>query len=298
MRARLRPALIDTIEQHGAALPELMQRPIQTNEVGRSAALLVGFLDRRARDGTAAPGPGDRRQRGAQPALGPISLHGPGGRMGRPGLTGADRGCVHRRAAAARCAARRSSSGAAAIRARSTRPPRTRGSRCSRTPGRTSSGASRSCARRSSSPRRCRSTCERAGAVEWLDELLAAAQPGVATVVFHSVVLPYLGRAGHRGPVAHARGRRRPRPAGRAARVAEPRGRRADLAAVRLMTWPGGEARLLAHASFHGPPVRWVGSAATQYGGCCSYQSPSGRNARQNSCLACCSSSAPSMSGT
>jgi hypothetical protein len=31
------------------------------------------------------------------------------------------------------------------------------------------------------------------------------------------------------------------------------------MADVRLMTWPGGEARLLAHASFHGPPVGWVG---------------------------------------
>ena len=39
-----RQALIDTVEQYHDVLPGLMQRPIQTNEVGRSAALLVGFL--------------------------------------------------------------------------------------------------------------------------------------------------------------------------------------------------------------------------------------------------------------
>ena len=31
-----------------------------------------------------------------------------------------------------------------------------------------------------------------------------------------------------------------------------------EQADVRLTTWPGGEARVLARATFHGPPVRWV----------------------------------------
>ena len=82
---------------------------------------------------------------------------GPGGRVGRPGLPGRDRGGVHRRTAAARCAA--GGRGAPGLRpaVRSTRPRRTPASRSSPTPGRTSCGASRSCARRSTSPRRCRS---------------------------------------------------------------------------------------------------------------------------------------------
>ena len=37
---------------------------------------------------------------------------------------------------------------------------------------------------------------ERADAVDWLEELLAEPAAGVATVVFHSVVLPYLGEQG------------------------------------------------------------------------------------------------------
>jgi hypothetical protein len=34
-----------------------------------------------------------------------------------------------------------------------------------------------------------------------------------------------------------------------------------DQADVRLMTWPGGEARLLARASYHGMPVEWIAGA-------------------------------------
>jgi hypothetical protein len=99
---------------------------------------------------------------------------------------------------------------------------------------------------------------DRASAVEWLEEQLAAAQPGVATVLYHSVVLPYLGEQGIAElwrTLEAAAGRARPDAplAWLSLEAGE------DLAAVRLMTWPGGEARLLANASFHGPPVRWVG---------------------------------------
>ena len=34
----------------------------------------------------------------------------------------------------------------------------------------------------------------------------------------------------------------------------------AEQADVRLTTWPGGESRVLARATFHGPPVRWLGA--------------------------------------
>jgi hypothetical protein len=99
---------------------------------------------------------------------------------------------------------------------------------------------------------------EEAGAVEWLAEALAEPRPGVATVVFHSVVLPYLGEQGiaelWRTLEAAAGRARADAPLAWLSLEAGD-----DLAAVRLMTWPGGEARLLAHASFHGPPVSWVG---------------------------------------
>ena len=38
---------------------------------------------------------------------------------------------------------------------------------------------------------------------------------------------------------------------------------RAEQADVRLTTCTGGESRVLAHATFHGPPVRWLGGSPT-----------------------------------
>ena len=32
-----------------------------------------------------------------------------------------------------------------------------------------------------------------------------------------------------------------------------------NVADLRVTTWPGGESRVLARATFHGPPVRWLG---------------------------------------
>ena len=75
--------------------------------------------------------------------------------------------------------------------------------------------------------------------------------------MFHSVVLPYLGEQGIAELWRTIDAAAGPGTARRATGMAEPRGG-SDMADVRLMTWPGAEARLLAHASFHGPPVRWV----------------------------------------
>ena len=68
---------------------------------------------------------------------------------------------------------------------------------------------------------------ERRGAAEWVAEQLAAPAPGVATVVFHSIVMQYL-----------------------------PDGDRAE---VRLTVWPGGEDRALLRAGYHGTPVEIAG---------------------------------------
>lgn len=99
---------------------------------------------------------------------------------------------------------------------------------------------------------------ERSGAVEWTAGRLAEPAPGRATVLYHSIVMQYLpederdafGRvvreagswAGADTPLAWLR--------------MEPDG---DRAAVRIATWPGGEDRLLAHAGYHGTPVELRG---------------------------------------
>ena len=94
-------------------------------------------------------------------------------------------------------------------------------------------------------------TVDRADAVPWLQTHLASPRPGVATVVFHSVVMPYLteeGRENVRRVIEDAGGR-----ATSGAPVAwlsmEPGAGRAE---VHLTIWPGGERRLIAHAGFDG----------------------------------------------
>jgi hypothetical protein len=95
---------------------------------------------------------------------------------------------------------------------------------------------------------------ERARAGEWARERLAEPGSGRATVLFHSIVMQYLGdeeRDSFERAVAEAGAR-----AGADAPLAwlrmEPDG---DRAAIRITTWPGGEERLLARAGYHGTPV-------------------------------------------
>ena len=97
-----------------------------------------------------------------------------------------------------------------------------------------------------------------ADACDWLDSRLPESADGAATVVFHSIFVQYLSvaararllaiveeagrRAGHGAPLAWLR--------------MEPGGERH--AEVRLTMWPGGRERVLATAGFHGQPVRWL----------------------------------------
>jgi hypothetical protein len=99
---------------------------------------------------------------------------------------------------------------------------------------------------------------DRAGAAAWASAQLADPAPGVATVLTHSIVLQYLdpleratlvaaiesagARADDRAPLAWLR--------------LEPGG---DQAELRLTTWPGGHTRVLATSAYHGPPVLWRG---------------------------------------
>jgi hypothetical protein len=105
--------------------------------------------------------------------------------------------------------------------------------------------------------RRIPATVEKSDAAEWLESQLGNNVSGAATVVFHSIMWQYLSEEG-RGRVLAALESR-----GRIATVDSPLAwlkmeSGADQAEVRLTTWPGGEERLLATAGFHGRDVRWL----------------------------------------
>lgn len=95
---------------------------------------------------------------------------------------------------------------------------------------------------------------DRAGGVEWLGERLAEARPGLATVVFHSIVIQYLTESERNALAAllAVAGERADSEAPLAWLRMEPAGERADL---HLTTWPGGEERRLGSAGYHGDPV-------------------------------------------
>jgi hypothetical protein len=91
---------------------------------------------------------------------------------------------------------------------------------------------------------------------EWLEDRLASPVPGLATVVVHSIVWQYVSRE------SRDRMRAALRRAGEAATTSsplawlrlEPAGPLADL---RLTWWPGGGEEVLGHGGYHGRPVRW-----------------------------------------
>jgi hypothetical protein len=98
---------------------------------------------------------------------------------------------------------------------------------------------------------------DEADAVEWLGERLRPTG-GVATVVFHSIVMQYLSDDDRAAVVDIVRSE------GAAARAdaplawlrMEPAGEHAE---VRLTLWPGGDESLLAISGYHGGGVRWLG---------------------------------------
>lgn len=100
-------------------------------------------------------------------------------------------------------------------------------------------------------------TVDRADAPAWLEERLGGEDPGIARVVYHSIVLQYLGDERRRRleEVIAAAGDRATQSSPLAWLRMEPAGEYAD---VRLTVWPGGEDRLLAHAGYHGQIVHWL----------------------------------------
>lgn len=100
---------------------------------------------------------------------------------------------------------------------------------------------------------------ERADAADWLEAKLDVLPEGQATVVFHTIVWQYLGDE-TRGRVAAALADASTRATTDAplawARM-EADGER-DTAGLRLTLWPGGEERAIGRADFHGRFVRWA----------------------------------------
>ena len=126
---------------------ELLLRPVQTNEVGRSACLLGGFATVARETGLPLRLLRGRRLRRPEPALRPLPLRERGLRVGRPRVAGAAAGVFEGAAAGDR----RTHPGVGARglrrRRRSTRRRRRVGSRCG-----ASSGPTRSSAARASTP--------------------------------------------------------------------------------------------------------------------------------------------------
>ncbi len=103
-------------------------------------------------------------------------------------------------------------------------------------------------------------TVERADALEWVAAQLAEPHPDQATVVFHSIVMQYFAPddAAEFAAVLADAGARATRSAPLAWLRLEPNSAtELTHAELRLTLWPAGEEQLLAYAGFHGAPVEW-----------------------------------------
>jgi hypothetical protein len=103
---------------------------------------------------------------------------------------------------------------------------------------------------------------ETASAADWLATHLGRVHTGVATVVFHSIMMQYVAREERSRATATLReaGQRATARAPLAWLRFEPAKDGAGnwIHRVDLTVWPEGDARLLATCSPHGPPVKWL----------------------------------------
>ncbi len=257
--ARAWPAVLDALQAHDAVVHDALTRPPQTNEVGRSASLVGGFLVV-ARDtglplrvlevGTSA-GLNLRFDRYWYEADG-ATYGDPASPVRFAGLWAEGRPPFD---APITIAERRGCD----------RDPIDAGAEDGRLtllsyvwPGQTERftmlRAALDVARNHPVP------VDRAEIPEWLAGLLHEPADGRATVVFHSITWQYLtdearaaaetelvsagGRATNDAPLAWLR--------------LEPSADRSH-PELRVTTWPGGEERLLAHCHYHLGPVHWIG---------------------------------------
>ena len=252
------PAFLATVTEHADALREDSHRGVQTNEVGRCGALLGGFLLAAQATGLPLRLLELGSERGAEPALGRVPLRRRRRRgLGRPGVAGPHRARLRRDAppldVAAEVAQRRGCDlNPVDLDERGGTP------RSCPSPGPTRPGGSSCCGRargRRAGPGRGR----RDGAATWLRARLAEPSDGLATVVFHSIVMQYLPEE-ERAQVealVRAAGTRATEDAPLAWLRMEPQAD--DHAGVWLDLWPSGRQRQIARSGYHGRPTRWSG---------------------------------------
>jgi hypothetical protein len=249
------PAFVQTLTDHAEELGELLDDPVQTNEPGRCAALLGGFLEvarvtgqpLRLLEVGASAGLNLRFDRyrylfGAPawgPSDSPVTLR--ADLSGDPPL-----GEVATVASRAGCDARPID-------------PTTKDGRLTLSSyvwpdqGERLARLRAACAVAAE----VKADVVRARAAEWVRDQLGSQARDAATVVFHSIVMQYLSReergdfeaavceAGDESTAARPLAWLRMEPAD------------VDETEVRLTLWPGGRERVLAYAGYHGNPVRW-----------------------------------------
>jgi hypothetical protein len=251
------PAFVRTADDHAEELRELIEAPVQTNEPGRCAALLGGFLEvarvsrrpLRLLEVGASAGLNLRFDRyryvfGARtwgPADSPVTLASE--LIGEPPL--GERASIASRVG---CDARPID-------------PTTEEGQLTLTsyvwPDQTERLARLRAA--CGAAAEAKASVVRGHAAEWVRDQLASPAADAATVVFHSIVMQYLGSEERRGFEAAVR------EAGEDSTSAEPlawlRMEPAGLndTEIRLTLWPDGRERVLAYAGYHGDPVRWLG---------------------------------------
>ncbi len=263
---------VAVVDAHRDELERRMHDGVQTNEVGRSAALLGGFLAAAAAgDGLALRvlevgasaglnlrfdayryesggesfGPEDSPVRFVEPWAGGATarVEAGGGRGGRASPLPGWCTVAERRGCDVAAIDPSSEDGRLALRSYIWPDQVTRLDRLD---------AALAVARTLAAP------VDRADATTWLEQRLAEPVTGLTTVVVHSIMFQYLSPDGRRGLLQTIEG------AGRHATAdaplvwlrMEPGG---EFAEIRITTWPDGATRLLATSSYHGPPVRWMG---------------------------------------
>jgi hypothetical protein len=250
------PAFLDALVQHRAALQASLDRPVQTNEVGRSASLLGGFL----RIARTTKLPLRLLEVGASAGLNlrwdhyryEAGADGWGDPASPVRLDGAFVGPPPRFDGTCRIVERRG---------------------CDLTPLDPSSPEDRLTLRSyvwADQTERLRlldaaltvaqqipAPVEAAPAGAWLAGQLHDPRPGTVTVVYHSIVWHYLDEA-ERGRVRQAleQAGARATPEAPLAWLRLERG--GEQAEVRLNLWPGGDEKLLASSGFHGRDIRWL----------------------------------------
>jgi hypothetical protein len=259
------PAFRDVLEAHAAALRARLPAPVQTNEVGRAASLLGGFASIARETGL----PLRLLEVGASAGL---NLRFDHFRYESEGFAWGDPASPVRLGSVFEGEPPRLDGLSVAERIGCDAAPVDPGSEEGRLtlrgflwPDQTARRARLDAALALAA--RVPAVLERADALAWVERRLVPT-PGTASVLYHSIVMQYLDPERRRGFAERVRA------AGAAASGAAPVAWLCLEPAlgpdgkwecrVWLTLWPGGERRVLATSSPHGPPVRWLAGGAAR----------------------------------